>query len=71
MGVFEEKTENALFGFFDGVIEMKKKSGSTVSGPKVGGVRAVRMGNQPYLPGTYYYEVREGKVQISLVPGML
>ena len=69
-GVLEEKTENALFGFADGVIEMKKKSDSMAGGPIVGGVRVVRMGNQPYLPGTYYYEVREGKVQISLVPGI-
>jgi KaiC/GvpD/RAD55 family RecA-like ATPase len=71
MGVLEEKTENALFGFADGVIEMKKKSDSMAGGAIVGGVRVVRMGNQPYMPGTYYYEVREGKVQISLVPGIL
>ena len=70
-GVLEEKTENALFGFADGVLEMKKKSDSMAGGPIVGGVRVVRMGNQPYMPGTYYYEVREGKVQISLVPGII
>ncbi len=70
-GVLEEKTENALFGFADGVIEMKKKSDSMSGGPIVGGLRVVRMGNQPFMPGTYYYEVREGKVQISLVPGIL
>ncbi len=70
-GVLEEKTENALFGFADGVIEMKKKSDSMAGGPLVGGASVVRMGNQLYMPGTYYYEVREGKVQISLVPGII
>lgn len=70
-GVLEEKTENALFGFADGVIEMKKKSDAISGGPVVGGLRVVRMGNQPFLPGTYYYEVKEGRVRISLVPGLL
>ncbi len=70
-GVLEDKTENALFGFADGVIEMKKRSDSMSGGPIVGGLRVVRMGNQPYMPGTYYYQVSEGKVQISLVPGII
>jgi len=70
-GVLEEKTENALFGFADGVIEMKKKSDSMSGGPVVGGIRVVRIANQPLMAGTYYYEIREGKVQISLVPGIL
>jgi KaiC/GvpD/RAD55 family RecA-like ATPase len=70
-GVLEDKTENALFGFADGVIEMKRKSDAMTGGPIVGGLRVVRMGNQPFLPGTYYYEVKDGRVQISLVPGIL
>jgi len=70
-GVLEEKTENALFGFADGVIEMKKKSDVMSTGPIVGGLKVLRMGNQQFLPGTYYYEVKEGTVQISLVPGIL
>ena len=70
-GVLEEKTENALFGFADGVMEMRKKSGAMSGGPIVGGLRVVRMGNQPFLSGTYYYEVKESRVRISLVPGLL
>ena len=70
-GVLEEKTENALFGFADGVIEMNKKSDAMSGGPIVGGLRVVRMGNQAYLPGTYYYEVANGQIRISLVPGIL
>ena len=70
-GVLEEKTENALFGFADGVIEMKKKSDTTSGGPIVGGLRVVRMGNQPFMPGTYYYEVKDSRVRISMVPGLL
>jgi hypothetical protein len=69
--VLEEKTENALFGFADGVIEMKKKTDAISGGPIVGGLRVVRMGNQQYVSGTYYYEVTNGDVKISLVPGIL
>ncbi|MCJ7761584.1 RAD55 family ATPase [Candidatus Bathyarchaeota archaeon] len=70
-GVLEEKTENALFGFADGVIEMKKKSDFMSGGPVVGGIRVVRMANQPIMTGTYYYEIKEDKIKISLVPGIL
>jgi KaiC/GvpD/RAD55 family RecA-like ATPase len=70
-GVLEEKTENALFGFADGVVDMRKKSNAMSGGPTVGGLRVVRMGNQPFLSGTFYYEVKEGRVRISLVPGLL
>jgi len=70
-GVLEEKMENALFGFADGVIDMRRKSEAVSGGPIVGGLKVVRMASQPFLPGTYYYEIREGRVQISLVPGIL
>jgi len=69
--VLEEKTENALFGFADGVIEMKKKTDAISGGPIVGGLRVARMGNQQYVSGTYYYEVTNRDVRISLVPGIL
>ena len=48
--VLVDKTENALFGFVDGVIEMKRESDAMTGGPIVGGSRVVRMGNQPFLP---------------------
>jgi len=50
---------------------MKKKIGAISGGPIVGGLRVVRIGNQQYVSGTYYYEVTNGDVKISLVPGIL
>lgn len=68
--VLDEKIENALLGFADGIIEMKK-SGNVTSGPLIGNILVERMFNQPFLKGNFYYEIKNNKITISSIPGIV
>ncbi|MFH0897347.1 MAG: RAD55 family ATPase, partial [Candidatus Bathyarchaeota archaeon] len=59
--VLDQKPENALFGFADGIIELKKSSENT-SGPIFGTLKIDRMGDQKFLKGNFPYEIKENKI---------
>lgn len=67
--VLDEKLENALFGFADGVIELKKSS-EISSGPIFGTLKIDRMANQNFLKGNFYYEIKDNTINISSVVGI-
>lgn len=68
--VLDEKLENALFGFADGIIELKKSS-DVSSGPVFGTLKITRMSDQNFLKGNFYYEIKDNKLNISTVAGIV
>lgn len=69
-GVLEQKLENALFGFADGIIELEKSS--DISGGQIyGNLNVIRMLTQKFLRGKFYYEVKNDRFSVSAVAGIV
>jgi len=68
--VLDDKTENAFYGFADGLIELKKSS--DITGGQIYGILKIdRMSKQDYLKGKFYYEIKDDQIDISMVGGIV
>jgi len=65
-GVLDERLENAIYGFADGLIELKRTSDIS-SGHVFGTIRIQKMINQEFLSGSYYYEIEKNRITVSSV----
>ncbi len=69
-GVLDERQENALYSFADGILEVKKST-DIVGAHIFGSIRVIRLLGQNFLPENYYYEVKQGRIEISTAPGII
>lgn len=69
-GVLDEKVENAFYGFADGIIKLERM-GDVSSESVSGSISVLRMKDQNFLKGNYYYEITNRRINISTVAGIV
>jgi KaiC/GvpD/RAD55 family RecA-like ATPase len=65
-GVFDEKVENAYYGFADVLIELKKSDVAQLE--FLSGMLSAQCTRQNFLRGNFYYEIKDNQMNISLMP---